>query len=248
MPAAYEENGKWFKQCSTTKQIFGPVDTKEELGQWFNKGGGKDGFDSYCKEEKKRYHQENPEKQKESNRRYYQKNPEKIKEYIKEYNRSPAGILSRLKSSAKQRGKTFKLTKKWVEEQSKLPEFNVCCYTGVEFDEGGKDENGKTKPLVRSFDRYSSTHGYTKENFAGWCCHIVNSIKNEYTLYQMTFVLMLIIDFLCKQINVDTRLFLNKMLDLALNSTTEYRKGILNREINPTIHLECEKDIQQAAK
>lgn len=213
---AYEEkDGKWYKQCSKTKKIFGPVDVKEKLGEWFTKGNSKDGFRSSSRESDR-----------ERNKKYY---------------RTPAGIWSNLKSSAKQRGIPFTLKKEWLEEESKRPEtFNFCCYTGIEFDQSGEDESGHTKPLVRSYDRRSSSKGYTEENFAGWCCHIINSIKGEYSFYQITFILMLIINHLCKQMNIDTRLFLNKMLDIALNSTPEYTKSVLNKEINPTIHLDYE--------
>ena len=91
MPAAYQEqNGKWWKECSSTKQLFGGVDTKEELGEWFCKNNSKtDNFYSACKEvgskRYKQYRQENLEKIKERKKQHYQENSEKVKEKSKQY-------------------------------------------------------------------------------------------------------------------------------------------------------------------
>lgn len=105
MPAAYQdENGKWYKQCSKTKQIFGPVDNKEDLSEWFYKNQTRvDGFTFECKKVKKQYFQ------------------------------TAAGLLAKYKGNAKKRKINFTLTLEWFEEQMTKPEFNVCAISGIKF-------------------------------------------------------------------------------------------------------------------
>ena len=228
MPAAYQDqDGKWWKECSSTKQLFGGVDTKEELEEWFSKhSGAKDGFRSYCKEIQKEkgkvYRQENPEKIKESRKLCYQKNPEKakerdrlryqkssekikesrklyyqknsekikeskklyrqqnlqkIKESRKLYRQTPAGMFVKYKNSAKERDINFTLTLEWFEEQTTKPEFNVCYFSGIKFDE-------RNHPHLRSLDRISSTKGYTPDNVR-WVCYKFNSWKGDLTLNEI---------------------------------------------------------------
>jgi hypothetical protein len=87
MPAAYQDqNGKWWKECSSTKQLFGAVDTKEELSEWFCKHKRKsDGFNTQCKivsnQHSKKYNSLNKEKIKEYKR------SDKMREWKKHYNK-----------------------------------------------------------------------------------------------------------------------------------------------------------------
>ena len=198
MPAAYQDqDGKWWKECSSTKQLFGGVDTKEELGEWFHKGDQKDGFRPYCrevtKEINKQYRQENFSKLKEEKKLYYQKNIEKIKETRKLwrqdnqqkekqrkklYNQTPSGLFTKYKKSAKQREINFTLTLEWFEEQMTKPEFNVCNYSGIQFVDEPKH------PHSRSLDRISSTKGYTPDNVR-WVCFKLNSWKGDLTLNEV---------------------------------------------------------------
>ena len=91
MPAAYQdEDGKWFKQCSTTKKLFGPVDNKEDLSEWFHKDKTKsDGLNSSCKEYsnsiQKQYREKNLDKVKEIERKSRENNKDKIKQKNKRY-------------------------------------------------------------------------------------------------------------------------------------------------------------------
>jgi len=220
MPAAYQdENGKWFKQCSKTKEVFGPVNNIEDLSQWFAKNKFKsNGFASQCKEagirynqenadkireyqkqynqenadkikeRNRQYRQENADKIKEINRQYYQENADKIKEYyqenadkIKEINRqyrqTAAGLFSKYKKSAKQRGINFTLTLQWFEEQVTKPEFNFCAISGINF----VVSSNRNEPFARSLDRISSTKGYTPDNVR-WVCYKYNCWKSDLTL------------------------------------------------------------------
>jgi len=87
MPIAYQDqDGKWWKQCSSTKQLFGPVDNKEYLSEWFCKHKRKsDGFNTQCKsvhnENNKKYNSLNKEKVKQY------KQTEKMKEWKRGYNK-----------------------------------------------------------------------------------------------------------------------------------------------------------------
>jgi hypothetical protein len=208
MPAAYvDENGKWWKECSTSKQLFGGVDTQEELGQWFRQGKNKDGFRSECKEVEKQYYQENkdkinekrkrdyqnnPDKIKEKNKQYRQNNPDKIKEKDKKYHQSPAGLYTQYKRSAKRRGIPYTLTEEWFEEQMKLPQFNICAVSGRTF----VDE--PNHPHSRTLDRVSSTKGYTPDNLK-WVCRIYNSWKNDLKLQEI----FEIAKYACEHHNID---------------------------------------------
>lgn len=198
MPAAYQdENGKWWKQCSTTKEVFGPVDNKEDLAQWFVKNNEKsDGFAYQCKQvtyklveqyrkqnadKIKKYNQENADKIKEIKRQYRKKNPNKIRKYHKKYRQTAAGFFNKYKSSAKQRGINFTLTLEWFEEQMTKPEFNICAISGIQF----VDSNGNcNEPFTRSLDRISSTKGYTPDNVR-WVCFKYNSWKGNLTLHDI---------------------------------------------------------------
>ena len=168
MPAAYQdENGKWYKQCSTTKQIFGPVDTKEEFGEWFNKNKYKpDGFRTECNLITRKGA---PER----NKQYRIKNNDKEKQRYKRYRLTAAGLFSKYKRSAKRRGINFTLTLEWFDEQITKPEFNICAISGIEFMNGS---NGFADPFSRSLDRIDSTKGYTPDNVA-WVCFRYNSWK-----------------------------------------------------------------------
>ena len=194
MPAAYQdENGKWFKKCSTTKQVFGGVDTKEELGQWFDKESiKKDGLRTFCKEsqkqKKKQYRQENLQKLKERDKIYYQNNKDKIKQR----NQTANGMYVLYKKRANRRGINFTLTLEWFEEQSKLPEFNVCSITGTTFVQGANH------PFSRSLDRIISTKGYTPENVR-WICFKLNSFKSDLKLEEIA----LIVKYMCDKVGYD---------------------------------------------
>lgn len=194
MPAAYQdENGKWFKQCTTTKQIFGPVDNKEDLSEWFTKEVRSDGFCYVCieakREKSRQYRQKNAQKLNEKNRQYCQQNPQirqqyrqqnaqKLNEKRKQYRLTPAGFLTHYKSTAKGRGINFTLTLEWFEEQFTKPEFKICAISQIEF----VDANGNpTQPFSRSLDRISSTKGYTPDNIR-WVCFKYNSWKSDLTL------------------------------------------------------------------
>jgi len=198
MPAAYQdENGKWYKQCSKTKELFGGVDNKEDLSEWFSRYKiHKDGFRWECKKVQykayKEYRENNKEKVKETSKEYRENNREKVKERHKkyyennkekrtEYLKSPKGMLSQYKSSAKQRGINFTLTLEWFEEQAKLPEYNICAISGIKFVEEPHHPN------CRSFDRISSIKGYTPDNVR-WVCHKLNSWKSDLTLHEVSLI------------------------------------------------------------
>lgn len=114
MPAAYQdENGKWWKECSTTKQLFGPVDNKEDLSEWFCKHKHKlDGFNTQSKsvhnKNSREYNSLNKEKVKEYkksekaketkkkyNKYYYDKNKEVILEYQKTWHQKNCEHISK---------------------------------------------------------------------------------------------------------------------------------------------------------
>lgn len=194
MPAAYQdESGKWYKQCSTTKQLFGPVDSLEELGEWFSKHKReKDGFRCMCKEVEKQYYQENKDKIDEKNKKYYQENKDELSEKNKQYRKSAAGQYSHYKRSAKQRGTNFTLTEEWFEEQMKLPQFNVCAVSGTTF----VDE--PRHPHSRTLDRVSSTKGYTPDNVR-WVCLIYNAWKSDLTIKEI----FEIAKYACEQHSID---------------------------------------------
>ncbi len=185
MPAAYQdENGKWYKQCSTTKQVFGPVDNKEDLSKWFSKNKNElDGFGYLCKQvhnqKNRKYYRENPDKMKEKEKRYYKQNAHKIKESKKQcnlsYNQIPARLLKNHKSSAKKRNINFTLTLQWYEQQITKPEFNICAISGKQFVDSNNNHN---EPFARSLDRIDSTKGYTPDNVA-WVCMRYNLCKSN---------------------------------------------------------------------
>jgi hypothetical protein len=169
MPAAYQDqNGKWWKECSSTKQLFGGVDTIEELGEWFSKNkSSKDGFAYEYKKIRKAIEDE-----------YYKKNLDKKRSKDKKYSKTLKGKLKHYKCSAKKRGINFTLTLEWLEEQMTKPEFNVCYFSGVGF----VDETNH--PFSRSLDRVSSTKGYSPDNVR-WVCHKFNSWKCDLTLHEI---------------------------------------------------------------
>jgi len=209
MPAAYQdENGKWWKECSTTKELFGGVENKEDLSEWFSRcKNKKDGFRTESKEgikqyrqnnkekvreTEKQYRQNNKEKVRETDKQYYQNNKEKIKEkekkryknnreQIKQYEKSPKGMLNRYKQSAKKRGINFTLTLEWFEKQAKLPEYNTCAILGVEFVEEPHHA------FCRSLDRIDSSKGYTPDNVR-WVCFKSNSWKSDLTLHEVSLI------------------------------------------------------------
>ena len=187
MPAAYQDqDGKWWKQCSSTKQLFGPVDSLEELGEWFNKHKRRsDGFRNECKlitrkgapERNKKYYAENTEREKERRKNYRRNNPETIKRYQK----SAAGMLTHYKKSAKERGINFTLTLEWFEEQMKLPEFNYCAIFGIKFVDGERNQ------FSRSLDRVNNSRGYTPDNVK-WVCFKYNSWKADLSLEEINMI------------------------------------------------------------
>jgi len=106
MPAAYQdENGKWFKQCSKTGQLFGPVDNLEDLSEWFNRNSktsdlfrneNKECQIAYYENNKEKINQQriiryhaNKEKETRKGQIYYQNNKHKIKERDKRYRETP---------------------------------------------------------------------------------------------------------------------------------------------------------------
>jgi hypothetical protein len=185
MPAAYQKDGKWFKECSATGQLFGPVDNLEDLSEWFSKASKKDGFQSSCKaymnQINKRYRENNEDKVKEKNKRYYENNPDKIKEIRKQYHKKPAGVIIQYRKRAKDRGINFTLTLEWFEEQMDVTEFNYCAISGIKF----VDE--QNHPFSRSLDRISSTKGYTPDNVR-WVCFKYNSWKSDLTLNEISLI------------------------------------------------------------
>jgi len=183
MPAAYQdENGKWWKECSTTKELFGGVDKLEDLSEWFSRHKiMNDGFRSICKdadsEKRKEYYGNNIEKERETSKEYRENNKEKIKEYSK----SPKGMLRHYKSKAKKRGINFTLTLEWFEEQAKLPEYNICAISKIKF---VKESH---HPNCRSLDRISSIKGYTPDNVR-WVCNKLNLWKSDLTLHEVSLI------------------------------------------------------------
>lgn len=217
MPAAYQdENGKWWKECSSTKQLFGGVDTKEELGEWFSKSKiDKDGYRVNSKEYEKQYREQNKQKRKQ----YRQQNKEKIsqrqKEYssrpeikkrinelTKKYNKTPKGLYNHYNVKAKKREINFTLTREWFEEQMTKPEFNTCYYSGVEF------VNESNHPYSRSLDRISSTKGYTADNVR-WVCRKLNSWKSDLTLDEIA----IMFNAMAKHHNINPFEVLKKVVD-----------------------------------
>ena len=160
MPAAYQDqDGKWWKQCSSTKQLFGPVDSLEELGEWFvrrNKNSI-DGFAGNSKGTRNKYLIQ-----------YRQQN----KNEIQLYKKSAKGLYRKYKARAKERQINFTLSLEWFEQQMKKPEFNVCYYSGIKF----VDESSHA--FSRSLDRVCSTKGYTPNNVR-WICYKLNSWKAD---------------------------------------------------------------------
>jgi hypothetical protein len=180
MPAAYQDqDGKWFKQCSKTGQLFGPVDSLEELGEWFvrrNKNSI-DGFAGISKGTKNKYLIQ-----------YRQQN----KNEIQLYKKSAKGLYRKYKARAKERQINFTLSLEWFEQQMKKPEFNVCYYSGIKF----VDESSHA--FSRSLDRISSTKGYTPDNVK-WVCFKLNSWKSDLTLDEIA----IMFNAMAKHHNVD---------------------------------------------
>jgi len=209
MPIAYQDqDGKWWKECSSTKQLFGPVDSLEELSEWFNKDSRtSDLLRSENKQCQITYYENNKEKQnqqriiryhanknKETKKGqiYYQNNKHKIIERDKRYRETPMGMLTKYKSSAKRREINFTLTLQWFEEQMIKPEFNFCYYSGIKF----VDESSHA--FSRSLDRISSTKGYTPDNVR-WVCFKLNSWKSDLTLDEVA----IMFNAMAKHHNVD---------------------------------------------
>ena len=115
----------------------------------------------------RKYKEENPKKVRERSHRHYEKiknNPEykaRIKAYNKWHNKTLGGIFVRYKSSAKNRGHKFTLTKKDFEKFWQQP----CYYCGDEMETVG-------------FDRVDSQKGYTSDNVAPSCWRC-NRMKND---------------------------------------------------------------------
>jgi hypothetical protein len=189
MPAAYQDqNGKWWKECSSTKQLFGPVDNLEDLSESFSKQKEtSDGFCYKCRYanslQSKSYRQKNVTELKQKEKIRYQNNCFTNKKRNKKYRSTAAGMFSKHKQRAKDRGVNFNLTVEWFKEQMKLPEFNYCAVSGVEFVEE------PNHPHMRSLDRLSSSKGYSKDNFGGWVCFKYNSWKSDLTLYENALLL-----------------------------------------------------------
>ena len=204
--AYQDESGKWYKQCSTTKQLFGPVDSLEELGEWFRKDKHKkDGFCYICKKIDKQYRQENTDKAKQYRqenkdklqqyrKQRYEENKDEIKQYSRQYWKSAAGLLSHYKKSAKRRGINCTLKEEWFEEQMKLPQFNICAVSGKTFVVVDEPNH----PHSRTLDRISSTKGYTPDNVR-WVCRVYNTWKSDLTLKEM----FEIAKYMCEHHNLD---------------------------------------------
>jgi hypothetical protein len=209
MPAAYQdENGKWFKQCSKTGQLFGPVDNLEDLSEWFNRNCKTSDLlrnenKEYQKERGKQYRENNADKIKERDKQYRENNQDRIRQYRennqdrikqyrennkdkmkekdKQYRKTPAGLLAHYKNKAKERGINFTLTIEWFKEQTNLPQFEYCAISGIKF------INEPNHPFSRSLDRISSTKGYTPDNVR-WVCFKYNSWKSDLTLNDVSLI------------------------------------------------------------
>lgn len=198
MPAAYQDqDGKWWKQCSSTKQLFGPVDNLEELSEWFNKDSrtpdllrseNKQCQISYYENNKEKQNQQriiryhaNKNKETRKGQIYYQNNKHKIIERDKRYRETPMGMLTKYKSSAKRREINFNLTLEWFEEQIKLEEYNTCAISGMEF----VDE--PNHPFSRSLDRVNNSRGYSPDNVK-WVCFKYNSWKSDLSLEEINMI------------------------------------------------------------
>jgi hypothetical protein len=165
MPAAYQDqNGKWWKECSSAKQLFGGVDTIEELGEWFSKNkSSKDGFAYEYKKIRNEYHKNNKEKS--TLNRY-------------NWSKTTVGRYKEHKRKANQRGIFSSLTLEWFENQVNLPEFNYCSVSKIKF----VDE--PSNALCRSLDRIDSNKGYTPDNVR-WICYKLNSWKADLNLNEV---------------------------------------------------------------
>jgi hypothetical protein len=165
MPIAYQDqDGKWFKQCSKTGQLFGPVDNKEDLSEWFFRHNRKsDGFKYECKSacNKTDYHKQ-----------YRKDNAEKIKHSRKQYSQSASGMYYTHKRRAERRNIDSTLTLEWFEEQLKLEEFNCCAISGIKF------VDGLNHPFSRTLDRVDNSRGYSPDNVK-WVCMRYNSWKSD---------------------------------------------------------------------
>ncbi len=89
---------------------------------------------------------------------YYKQNEERKKEYHK----SPMGIFSRYKSSAKKRKRSFELS---FDDYLNNFSHSKCCYCG-------NDSTG--------IDRVDSKHGYVLENCVP-CCEMCNKMKLDHS-------------------------------------------------------------------
>lgn len=186
MPAAYQdENGKWFKQCSKTGTLFGPVDNKEDLSQWFSRNKVKpDGLAGECKKSVLEYHKV-----------YYKLHPpvrkkkeKKTKsEQDKIYHLSANGLFTHYKRSSKKRGIHFSLTLDWFKEQVQKQEFNNCAISGIEF------VNGACNPYSRSLDRIDNSKGYEPDNVK-WICFKFNRFKSDLNLNEIEILYKYMLD------------------------------------------------------
>jgi hypothetical protein len=249
MPAAYQDqNGKWWKECSSTKQLFGPVDNKEDLSEWFHKDKSKlnDGFRTYCKiiaiENNKKWRVNNPEKEKEKQKRNYSKYSDKRKvknrlyrqnnvEKIKQY-RQKENVKSLKNAYDKKYRKSAAGLYAHYKRSAKLRGINFVL-TNEWFEEQMKLPQFNTcaiseikfveesnHPLSRSLDRISSSKGYTPDNVR-WVCFKYNSWKGDLTLK-------------------DVSLIFKYMAESTGYNPVEYMREVMNN--NSTPHLTLMKE------
>jgi hypothetical protein len=92
------------------------------------------------------------------------------------YKNSGKGRVTQMLKSARRRarknGRSFSLTREWVEEKLKA---GVCEATGAKFSYH-KKEKYKSAPFVPSLDRINSSRGYTPKN-TQMVCNFYNICK-----------------------------------------------------------------------
>ena len=162
------------KICSKCKKRLPIID--------FYNGNDKNGFDYRCKDCHKKYAIKNNKRIISYRKVYNMKNKKKIALHDRIYSLSPEGIYSHIKSGAKIRKMSFKLTKEqfisWYNKQEQK-----CHYCKRTIKQIDKIRNRKYDRL--SIDRKDNDKGYELDNIVLGCM-VCNTIKwNIFTYKEM---------------------------------------------------------------
>jgi hypothetical protein len=144
MPAAYQDqNGKWWKECSSTKQLFGGVDTIEELSEWFHRSARskQDGFYTQCKKVKKT-----------KSSQYYQKNKKEMQKQHLQYNDKKLESTTFIK---REHG-TKKIIQSFTTDDIQQLVYESTSFTSLVTKLGYSAHSSWVIPKIKSFIEYNN--------------------------------------------------------------------------------------------